>query len=189
VTRAVASALVLAACGGGHGTSDIDAPPADARAACTATWSGNFAEVATSDAACATLTASGTASGAASAAASGAAFDATSGAASAAATLAIQAPTTRLPAPLPIAIQLAAVVAGTYSSENIGTWSASETRTIVGDTCLFEAGSDVAPHGNFTLTLTDATAPHGTLALELAVLAKAQSVCGDPLSEQLELAF
>ena len=61
--------------------------------------------------------------------------------------------------------------------------------TVVGDTCIFQAGSGVAPHGDFTLMLADATAPHGTLDLDMAVLAGALSVCGAPLTEQLELAF
>jgi len=154
-------AVILAACGGGAAAHD--APMIDAPAACTATWSGNFAEVATSPTACATITPGGA--------------------------LAIQAPTTRLPTPLPIAIQLAAAVAGSYSSESVVTWSASEKTMVVGDTCIFQAGPGVAPPGDFTLTLADATAPHGTLDLDMVVLAGELSVCGNPLSEQLELAF
>ncbi len=154
-------AVLLAACGGGAAASD--APMIDAPAACKATWSGNFAEVATSPTACATITPDGA--------------------------LAIQAPTTRLHTPLPILIQLAAAVAGTYSSESVVSWSASETMVVVGDTCIFQAGSGVAPPGDFTLTLGDATAPHGMLDVDMVVLAGELSVCGNPLTEQLELAF
>ena len=157
----VASVIALICCGGGHSSSD-DAAPTDAFAACTAVWTGNFAETVTTTTPCGAM--SGT-------------------------TLAIQAPTTRLAMPLPISIELPAAIAGTYTSDTIASWSAIESMTVVGDTCIFEAGSALAPHGDFTLTLADATAPHGSLALDLAVLAEEFSVCGSPLTESLELTF
>jgi hypothetical protein len=154
------SATALAACGGG--SNGPDAPAIDAQAACSATWSGNFAETAATPTPCATI---------------------------ADATITIAAPTTRLPMPLPISITLASAVAGSYTSESVTAWSASETMTVVGNSCIYQAGSGVAPHGDFTLTLADATAPHGTLDLDLAVLASAFSTCGSPLTETLELVF
>jgi hypothetical protein len=140
----------------------IDAELDADTAACTATWTGNFAEVDTAQAPCATMSSG---------------------------TLAIQAPTTRLAMPLPISIALPSAVAGTYSSDTIATWTAMETMTVVGDTCIFEAGSTLAPHGDFALTLADPTAPHGMLTLDMAVLAEEFSVCGSPLTETLELTF
>jgi hypothetical protein len=101
----------------------------------------------------------------------------------------IDAPTGRLPKPLTVAIQLAATAAGSYSSEDVTTWSATESMMVLGNTCVFEAGATTTPHGDFTLTLTDAQAPHGTLELHMAVLAGQLSVCGSPLTETLELAF
>jgi hypothetical protein len=154
-------AMAMLGCGGGHSTSPDAAPP-DAFAACTATWTGNFAETVATTTPCSAM--SGT-------------------------TLAIQAPTTRLAMPLPISIALPAAIAGTYSSDTIGSWGAMESMTVVGDTCIFDAGSAAAPHGDFTLTLADATAPHGSLTLDLAVLAEEFSVCGSPLTETLELTF
>ena len=154
-------AIALAACSGGHATA-IDAPPADASAACTATWTGNFAEVATSAAPCASID-SGLV-----------VFDAPSG---------------TLAKPLTVAIQLATSAIGSYSSETVATWSANETRMILGNTCVYEAGAMTTPHGDFTLKLDDAEAPHGTLQLDLVVLAGVVSVCGTPLTETLELAF
>ncbi|HEY1548031.1 MAG TPA: hypothetical protein VGG28_09425 [Kofleriaceae bacterium] len=159
--RVVATMIALAGCGGDHAAT-VDAAPPDAFAACTATWTGNFAETVTTATPCSAM--SGT-------------------------TLAIQAPTTRLATALPISIALPAAIAGTYTSDTIGSWSALESMTIVGDTCIFEAGSALAPHGDFTLTLADAAAPHGSLALDMVVLAEEFSVCGSPLTETLELTF
>jgi hypothetical protein len=157
---ALGSATMLAACGGGSAAPD--GPPADGPAACTAMWSGNFAEVDSTATPCASI---------------------------ADATITISAPTTRLPMPLPISITLASAVAGSYTSESVTAWSASETMTVVGNSCIYEAGSAVAPHGDFTLALADASAPHGTLDLDMAVLAAAFSTCGSPLTETLELTF
>jgi hypothetical protein len=159
--RVMVAIALCVGCGGDHAAT-VDAAPADAFAACTATWTGNFAETVTTATPCGAM--SGT-------------------------TLAIQAPTTRLATPLPISIALPAAIAGTYTSDTIAGWSAMETMTVVGDTCIFEAGSALAPHGDFTLTLADASAPHGTLALDLVVLAEEFSVCGSPLTETLELTF
>lgn len=156
-----AAAILLVACGG-HGAAAPDAPPLDARVLCTATWSGNFAEVTTSSTPCASIDSG---------------------------LVVLDAPAGRLPAPLTVAIQLAAAAAGSYSSEDVTTWSASASMTLLGNTCIYEAGAMTTPHGDFTLMLTDAEAPHGTLDLDMVVLAGQLSVCGSPLTETLELAF
>ena len=156
-----AALAFLAACNGGSAAA-TDAPPADARAGCTATWTGNFAEVATSATPCATIDSG---------------------------MIVFDAPSATLAKPLPVAIQLATSAVGSYSSETVTAWSANETRMILGNTCVFEAGAQTTPHGDFTLTLDDAEAPHGTLQLDLVVLAGVVSVCGTPLAETLELAF
>lgn len=158
--RALAYAMLAAACGGGSAAPD--GSPHDAPAACTATWSGNFAEVSSTATPCAMI---------------------------ANATLSFAAPSMRLPTALPISITLASAVAGSYTSESVTGWSATETMTVVGNSCIYQAGSGVAPHGDFTLALTDATAPHGTLDLDMAVLATQFSTCGSPLTETLELVF
>jgi hypothetical protein len=151
--------LCLSACGGGSAAPDA---PADVAAACTATWSGNFDEVDATTDACATMT--GT-------------------------ELALQVPSVMLGAPLAITIELGAASAGSYSSASVTMWAASTMVVVLANTCFFEAGSSATPHGDFSLALADATAPHGMLSLDQAVLAEEFSMCGDPLTEHLELAF
>lgn len=146
------------------GNDPVRAPDAamvmpDAPAACTATFSGNFAEVATTATACATTT--GT-------------------------QLALTIPSTSLIAPL--AIELAIATApGDYSSDTTATWSATATRVIDHDTCVLDAGDQVVPHGSFTLHLIGAD--HGMLVLDQPVRATMFSACGSPLSEHVEVAF
>jgi len=106
-----------------------DAAPVapDAFVACTATFSGNFAEVATTATACA----------------------------SAGAQLAISVPSQSLIAPLAVTLAIAPGP-GDFSSETTATWSATGTRLIGHDTCVLDAGDRVVPHGSFTLHLTSA---------------------------------
>jgi hypothetical protein len=151
--------VFAAACGGGSAARDA---PADVAAACTATWSGNFDEVDSTTGACASIT--GT-------------------------ELALQVPSVMLGAPLAVTIELGAAAAGSYSSGSVTTWAASTMVVVLANTCFFEAGSTTTPHGDFTLALADAAAPHGMLSLDQAVLAEEFSMCGDPLTEHLELAF
>ena len=150
--------LLLGACGGGSAAPD--GGPRDAPAACTATWSGNFAETATAEP-CATI--AGT-------------------------TLTVEVPSTTLGSAMPATIELGAAAAGTYSSSTVASWSASATRQVVNNTCIYQAGSTFTPPGVFTLTLSDTT-PHGMLVVDQAVLAAAFSICGDPLTEHLEVTF
>lgn len=138
-----------------------DATPVapDAFFACTATFSGNFSEVATTDTACATATD---------------------------AQLVVTLPSQNLVAPLAITLAIA-TGPGDFSSETTATWSAIATRMIGHDTCVLDAGDQVVPHGSFTLHLT--AADHGTLALDQPVRATIFSACGDTLGEHVEVAF
>ncbi|MEO6772420.1 MAG: hypothetical protein ABI467_05285 [Kofleriaceae bacterium] len=127
--------------------------------ACTATFTGNFAEVATTAAACATATG---------------------------AQLVVTVPSTNLIAPLAITLA-SATGPGDYSSETAAAWSAAATRMIGHDTCVLDAGDQVVPHGSFTLHLT--TTDHGTLELDQPVRATMFSACGSPLAEHVEVVF
>lgn len=163
VTRALALALVLvAACKSSDGERTPDAPPRDAPAVCTASWSQNFTETDTTTTPCASMSG---------------------------ATLALSVPSLRLTGSLPISIDLGVAAPGTYSSASLTDWGATLTVQIVQNICIYQAGATAVPPGTFALDLTDATAPHGTLTLDLAVLAEEFSVCGDPLTEELQLTF
>ena len=138
-----------------------DAAPVapDAFVACTATFTGNFAEVATTATACATATD---------------------------AQLALTIPATHLVAPLAVSLAIAPAP-GEFSAETTATWSANATRMIDHDTCVLDAGDQVVPHGSFTLHLT--SADHGTLVLDQPVRATMFSACGTTLAEHVEVAF
>lgn len=153
--------LVLAACGAGPATRAPDAAPPSP--ACTATYAGNVAGVATSTAPCATLTDS---------------------------RVSFAIPTTALDAPLAVAIELGTIATvGSWTSATVPAWSASGTRTVDHKRCTYSAGNAAAPHGAFALTLTDATAANGTLIVETAVLAEPFANCGEPVMLTIELAF
>jgi hypothetical protein len=131
----------------------------DAFVACTATFTGNFAEVATTATACAS------------------ASDAQ---------LMLAIPAIQLVAPLAVTLAIAPAP-GEFSSETTATWSANATRMIDLDTCVLDAGDQVVPHGSFTLHLT--SAEHGTLVLDQPVRATTFSACGTTLAEHVEVAF
>jgi hypothetical protein len=100
----------------------------------------------------------------------------------------------RLEVPLAIAIDLGALAPGDYSSETVQDWSASAYATdVVGSSgvCQLRAGHDAVPQGSFALTLTsaDASGVHGSLALELYVLAFPDSYCGLGDLETVQLVF
>jgi hypothetical protein len=99
---------------------------------------------------------------------------------------------------IPIATNLAITIElptpptiGPYSSESVATWSATATQDIGNAHCFYVAGSTSVPPGNFTLMLDaiDNATAHGSLALELAVLAGAETMCGSANFESLQLAF
>jgi hypothetical protein len=138
---------------------DAAAVGPDAFVACTATFTGNFAEVATTATACASATD---------------------------AQLALTIPSTNLVAPLAVTLAIAPVP-GDFSSETTAMWSAIATRMINHDTCVLDAGDQVVPHGSFTLHLT--SADHGTLVLDQPVRATMFSACGTTLAEHVEVVF
>ena len=124
-------ALVLVVACGCSGeparTPDALAVAPDAFVACTAEFSGNFAEVATTATACA----------------------------SSGAQLVISVPSESLTAPLMVTLAIAPSP-GDFSSETTATWSAIGTRMVGHDTCVLDAGDQVVPHGSFTLHLASA---------------------------------
>jgi len=150
---------LLAACGGGSASPDaaLDAPPP---AACTARWSGNLDEVATSPTPCAMV---------------------------AGATFTARVPSTLLDAPLAVTIDLGTTLAnGAFASATVPSFEVAGTRGVEAKACTYTAGSAAAPHGDFTLQLADG---HGTLAIDLAVLAAPFTACGAPLTASVQLAF
>jgi hypothetical protein len=150
--------VLLAACGDHRAAAPmIDAPPP---AACTATYTGNVTEIATTDAPCTQLT--------------GAMFSASI-------------PSHALDAPLAIAIDLGTTAsAGVFASATVLSWSADGVRTAAHEPCTYSGGSAVSPHGDFTLSLDGA---HGTLTAHTYVLAAAFTDCGDPDTQTIVLAF
>jgi hypothetical protein len=158
----VLALAIASACGCGidpvH-APDAAAGPPDAFVACTATFTGNFADLATTATACATATGS---------------------------QLVLTVPSTGLLAPLSVTLAIAAAP-GDFSSETTTVWSAIATRMVGHDTCVLDAGDQVVPHGSFTLHLTGAD--HGTLELDQPVRATMFSACGSPLAEHVEVAF
>jgi hypothetical protein len=154
-------ALLLAGCGGGSSPPAVDAALDASPAACVAQLTGNFVETSMADANCPTLT---------------------DGA------LAFSVPIAALASKLDISIQLAPPAPGSYSSAGALVWSARAVQLIGNGICLYSAGSDVVPHGDFTLAL-DSLAPHGVLTLTQYVLVYPDTDCGDGDTEQIVLTF
>ena len=153
--------VVVAACGG-HDVAQ-DGAVIDAPAACTATYSGNFVELATTATACGSISSG---------------------------SLALDAPSVTLASPLAITIALGdAPTTGPYSSETVGSWDARGTKVVSTEPCLFVGGSDVTPTGSFTLALDALAPPHGTLDLVLTVLQTPFVDCGADLGETVEVVF
>jgi hypothetical protein len=153
-------ALVLAGCGG-SGTHAVDAGLDAPAVACSAAFTGNFVADSTADANCPTLDAG---------------------------TLAFSVPVAALASTLDVSIQLGAPTPGTYSSAGGLTWSARAVQLIGNGICLYSAGANVVPHGDFTLAL-DSLAPHGRLTLTQYVLVYPDTDCGDADTEQVQLTF
>jgi len=115
--------MLACACGDQRAAAAIDgAGPSDAASACAAVFTGNFAETATTLAACATLDATGTFA------------------------LTLVAPS--LTAGLVVAIP---VTGDTATSQTATGWSVRATRMIDHDQCVLDAGDAVVPHGSFAL--------------------------------------
>lgn len=88
-------------------------------------------------------------------------------------------------AQLKVSINLgASPAAGSFSSENVSTWSVTGISTD-GSNCVYSAGPEFVPVGSFVLTLTSIEAPvsgsseaHGTLDLTAYVHAPPATTCG-----------
>ena len=162
--------LLLAACGD-NAHAPIDAAP-DAAGACTATFSGNFHEVATLPT-CATVMPG-------------------DGDAADHSVLRLVLPSTTLAADFMIQLDLGTSAGpGGYSSATTTAWGARAIQRIGDGLCVYNAGADATPHGSFSASLTalDASSAHGTTSLTLYVLTSPGSDCGDADTELVDVAF
>ena len=129
---------------------------------CTASFTGNFAEASTSEANCPTMTDT---------------------------TFALSLMTQALGAPIVITVDLGAMPSvGTYTPETVPSWSARGVQPIGQGVCVYSAGTDVVPHGDFALEL-DATTRHGTFTSTEYVLEFPTTDCGDNDTESLRVSF
>jgi hypothetical protein len=172
---AIIAAVVLAACGD-NTAAPPDAPPP---IVCSATFAGNFADGSQGSDDCAMLQPSATTPGDLE--------------------LVLDVPSTVLGAALGVTIDLGAAPAvGAYSSELPLMWNALAIHDVPTGACVIAAGSMATPAGSYALQLSaldPATGVvHGTLALELYVLAETteqgmQSECGAGFAETAALTF
>ncbi|HEY4238536.1 MAG TPA: hypothetical protein VGM88_01930 [Kofleriaceae bacterium] len=164
---AVAVTLGAAACG-----DNRVAPPdaADSVAQqCTATFSGNFAEASTRVTNCAAVSTAATST-----------------------TLAFAIASDQIGATFAISVDLGRTpAAGDYSSDSVTSWSASALQDVAMSSCLYSAGGSAVPSGSFALSLTSlaATTAHGHIELQLYVLARPFTDCGDATTESLSIEF
>lgn len=159
--------VALVGCGGGSAHADA---AGDAAVACTAQFSGNFAETSSSPVDCATVMAGSDVA------------------------LGFAIESTTLVATVQVAIDLGATPsAGVYSSDTVQTWSAMAFQSIGNGGCEYSAGSSATPTGSFTLALDaiDAAAgtAHGTLDLVQYVLTFPGTNCGSASTESLAVTF
>ncbi|HEX4423492.1 MAG TPA: hypothetical protein VH165_36535 [Kofleriaceae bacterium] len=163
----------LAACGDNFAAPDvaavsIDAPAVAVAPPCKAVFSDNFVETWSGPTGCATLAVNGDT------------------------TLGLSIPSQTLGVPFAISIDLgAAPGTGTYTSETLTTpWSVDALHEFDMTSCLYHAGTAAVPPGTFKLEL-DAVEPtaHGTLELELYVLARPYTYCGETSTEHMVVTF
>lgn len=162
--------LALAACGDNRAVAPDAATP-DASLACSARYTGNFAEDARGDA-CATVTRGDDGH----------------------LTLALAIPTVTLAPAVDATIDLGlAPSAGAYGPASVVAWSARGVRLVGDGACVYNGGTAAVPTGAFALELEDFDGParraHGTLALELAVLAYPSTDCGAGDTEHVTARF
>ncbi|HEX4454136.1 MAG TPA: hypothetical protein VH143_24905 [Kofleriaceae bacterium] len=146
----LAVCLLLVACGDNeHGDhASVDA----AVEACSAHFSGEFAEASSSTADCPNLV--------------NAALD-------------FAMPVATLDGSvLAIEIDLPSAAPGSFSSETVDRWSASVFEAETNGGCLYRAGNAATPQGSFTLALDSVAPLHGSLTMALAILTLPGSVCG-----------
>lgn len=98
--------------------------------------------------------------------------------------------------PLTVSIDLGAVPStGAYSSGTTTLWHASGIQPVgKAGACVFEAGNNATPTGDFALQLTSVDPAHGVLVLHLYVLPRVsedghQTVCNRGTTEQLVVRF
>ena len=144
------------------GSEPTQPPAIDAPAGCEADFSGNFAETSSLAASCPTL-ANGT--------------------------LAFAIPIATFDATLDASIDLPAIMAGSYSSETVASWSASAFEPQTNGGCAFRAGNSASPEGSFTLQLASIAPLHGSFVLSLSVLTAPGSSCGTDDVESLAVTF
>jgi hypothetical protein len=172
--RGLVVALALAGCGDDLASVAATGPDAGVQA-CTAAFSGAFAESSTSIANCATVELS-----------KAPILDHRM--------LEFSLPVFALQKPLAVSLDLGLAPApGAYTSENVTSWSAVGFQMTADGWCAYKAGSDASPQGTFALTLDAIELPigvaHGTLVIEQPVLSFAYSTCGPPFVERIELRF
>jgi hypothetical protein len=153
-------AIALAACSATPPVAPPDAPIVERT--CTSSFAGNFVETDTSPAVCPSF---------------------------AGAVLSLSLAPQALDAPNAIEIDLGAEPSsGLYTPETVASWNARAVQQTGVGACLYSAGSDVVPHGSFTLEL-DATARHGTLSITEYVLPFPNTDCGDGDTELVQISF
>ena len=167
MTTCWALPIALAACGD-------NAAERDASVACSATFSGNFAEFSSADQ-CATLAAGGSGS-------------------SADATLALTIPTSTLTPAVKMKIDFGPSVSdGSYSSETVSSWTAQGLRDVGQGACAYNGGATAVPTGDFALHVDSVDAAtgsiHGAIAITLYVLAFPGTDCGDGDTERVDVRF
>jgi hypothetical protein len=153
--------------------------PAAPPTGCKVDWTGNFAESAQSLKDCPTLAAG-------------------VGATAGDTLLQLAIPSRALHGDFAITLDLGRTpTAGTYNSGTTDLWSAAGTKRVApGGACVFLAGNNTTPTGDFMLELSaiDRTTLHGTLAVRMFVLPRAsddgkQTDCGPGTTEQLQVRF
>lgn len=163
--------VTASACGGDPAREGADAAvdQGPATAACSASFSDNFAETWSGPPSCAAITI-----------------------ADGHTMLALSIPVKTLDAPLDVSIDLGEAAApGTYTAQTLATpWRADALHEFEMTSCLYHAGTASVPPGTFTLALdaVDGQA-HGKLDLLLYVLARPYTYCGETNVERVAIVF
>lgn len=174
MTARAAILIAIASCG--DNASAVDAGLVDASVRCTATFTGNFAEISSSDR-CAVGVLGAVIPGHT--------------------TLELTIPSTSLGASLTAQIDLGVSPSlGPYSSRTVATWNARGVQTVGNGVCLYSAGATAVPPGTFELAL-DAIEPidattrtvHGSFKITMFVLAFPSTECGERDTEMVEVGF
>jgi hypothetical protein len=161
VRAALLAIAAIAACG-----DDARAPedPPDAGPiACRAIFHGNVEEQVASQGACATIDGGA---------------------------LRFDIPIRALDTSLAVAIELgASPTAGAYTPPIVPAWSATAFQRIGNGGCMYVAGADAVPQGDFELRLDALAPPHGALHVTQSVLVVPGTDCGDLDTETVDVTF